>query len=740
MVADLGMSFISAFALHTALAVLVAAVWFTIPGWVVARLLCWHKRFGPLLTGLVAPALGLCTFGPVSLLVAIWRYNVAELVAVWIIFCASGFILQLRAKRDVPAAIGADSEIGPPVIVTPAAIALLLACALLAVMVAQNLFPEVRNGGLYFNEMMFDHSKIAITDSIVRQGVPPLNPFYTPGGKTVLLNYYYLWQFLASQIALLTRVSSWPIDVAMTAYTSFAAAGLVVALAVELTRRAAGGLLALLIAAVAPIADPLLKLAFPAWLHWMPRTLLLPLWLQCAWSPQHVTSGCAVVLALMLVAQIPDAAKKSPSGSILGAGGVARAGVLGLVAAAAAGSSIWVGGVAFAVTAPLLLVALLQSRLDRRQWVYVFRTIACALPITMLFFAPVLYSLLSAKTPKHAVVLGVWQANNWVVAVLHRRHKVVINLVQAVLFWLTYLPLNLGVSVIVGLPAVFARRRDQTTGQRALRLMAGWGSVGYLLVSQFMQSTLVNNDLGWRAPIVPGMLLSVWAAAALLELGTASKKGISAAMRWDTRALFIRLRWLAVPIGWIALGLGLLSCVFFYHTPLHKPETAANLAARRDLLLQASAWRYVRRFAGPTDRVQANPDGFHKLGIRPPQLPEQLFADRPAAYASRHCVMIFGFAYDAAQRRETNDLMMRIFSGHPHPNDIRQMWQVLKVKVVLVDRLDRLFNTDALQRSGLYRLALARPTYRIFVASKRPDDPAARQVADRDLPAGREHN
>jgi hypothetical protein len=623
---------------------------------------------------------------------------------------------------------------------TPAAIALVLACALLAVMVAQNLFPEVRNEGLYFNEMMFDHSKIAITDSIVRQGVPPLNPFYAPGGKTVLLNYYYLWQFLASQVALLTRVPSWPIDVAMTAYTSFAAAGLVVALAVELTRRATAGLLALLIAAVAPIADPLLKLAFPTSLHWMPRTLLLPLWLQCAWAPQHVMSGCAVVLAMMLVAQIPDETKRSESGSILGAGGMARAGVLGLVAAAAAGSSIWVGGVAFAAAAPLLGVALLQARLDRREWVYVSRTIACALLITALFFAPVLNSLLSASTPKHAVVLGVWQANNWLAAALHRRHKVVINLIQVALFWFTYLPLNMGVSVVVGLPAVFARRRDQTTGQRALRLMAGWGSIGYLLVSQFMQSTLVNNDLGWRAPIVPGMFLSVWAAAALLELGTAPKKGISTAMQWDMRALFIRLRWLAVPIGWIALGLGLLSCALFYHTPLHKPETAASLAARHDLLLQASAWRYVRRFADPTDRVQANPDGFHKLGIRPPQLPEQLFADRPTAYASRHCVMIFGFAFDAAQRRETNDLMMRIFSGHPHPNDIRQMWQVLRVKVVLVDRLDRLFKTDALQRSGLYHLALARPTYRIFVASTEPADPSVRKVAKEAVLAWHEQN
>jgi len=58
--------------------------------------------------------------------------------------------------------------------------------------------------------------------------------------------------------------------------------------------------------------------------------------------------------------------------------------------------------------------------------------------------------------------------------------------------------------------------------------------------------------------------------------------------------------------------------------------------------------------------------------------------------------------------------------------------------VVLVDRLDRLFKTDALQQSGLYYLAVARPTYRIFVAASQPDGPAARQIAVHG--AGQEQN
>jgi hypothetical protein len=736
MVADTGMTFISTFGLHSALAIVVAAVWFTIPGWVVVRLLSWQRRFGAPLAALVAPAVGLCTFGPVSLLFSIWHYQVGELIAVWFIFCIAGSIFERRATRGASAAQGVVLVVAPPAMGVATSVALVLGCALFAAMVGQNLFPAVRNGGLYFNEMMFDHSKIAITDIIVRQGVPPRNPFYTPGGNTVLLNYYYLWQFVASQVALLTGVPGWPVEVAMTAYTTFAAAGLVVALAVELTGRAAAGLLVLLIAAVAPIADPLLKDAFPASQQWMPKTLLLPLWLQCTWSPQHVLSACAVVLGIMLIADVIDVSERLGDGSILRGGGMARVAALGLVGAAAVGSSTWVGGVALVSVMPLLLVALWQARLDWNGWAAVLKTIACAAPIAALFFAPVFYSLMSALPPKHPVVLGVWQANRWLATEfhVHRRHRLLVNLAQGVFFWLTYLPLNMGVSVVVGLPAVFARRRDQTVGRRAFRLLAGWGSLGYLLVSQFMQSTLVNNDLGWRAPIVPGMLLSVWAAAALLELGTR----LAIPPMWDVRAIFVRLRGLFVPVSWAGLSLGLISCAIFYHTPLGKLEAKANLAARHDLLLQTVAWRDVRRLAGPTDRVQANPDGFHKLGIRPPQLAAQLLSDRPTAFASQHCVEIFGFALDAARRRETRDLMTRIFSGRPQPNDIRQMWQVLKVKVVLVDRLDRLFKTDALQQSGLYYLAVARPTYRIFVAASQPDGPAARQIAVHG--AGQEQN
>ena len=42
--------------------------------------------------------------------------------------------------------------------------------------------------------------------------------------------------------------------------------------------------------------------------------------------------------------------------------------------------------------------------------------------------------------------------------------------------------------------------------------------VGFLLVTQFMRSIIRNNDLGWRAVIVPVMLLTIWGASASANL------------------------------------------------------------------------------------------------------------------------------------------------------------------------------------------------------------------------------
>ena len=74
------------------------------------------------------------------------------------------------------------------------------AAALLAVVPALAVWPKLGGGGIVLAAPMFDHSKIAIIDDIVRLGLPPGNPFFGGLGAQSGLAYYYLWHFSAAML------------------------------------------------------------------------------------------------------------------------------------------------------------------------------------------------------------------------------------------------------------------------------------------------------------------------------------------------------------------------------------------------------------------------------------------------------------------------------------------------------------------------------------------------------------
>src|SRR5262249_25647476 len=75
------------------------------------------------------------------------------------------------------------------------------AAALLAVAPAIALLPKDVADGVILAGPIFDHSKIAMIDEMARLGVPPGNPFFGEGGGTSRLGYYYLWHFIAAELA-----------------------------------------------------------------------------------------------------------------------------------------------------------------------------------------------------------------------------------------------------------------------------------------------------------------------------------------------------------------------------------------------------------------------------------------------------------------------------------------------------------------------------------------------------------
>ena len=96
------------------------------------------------------------------------------------------------------------------------------------------LLPAFEDGGLYYGLAIFDHVKVALVDSIYREGLPPVSPYIAPDGKPAALFYYYGWYVLAAEIRAIFGCSGYIADVALSHVTAASSLALMCAIAYRL--------------------------------------------------------------------------------------------------------------------------------------------------------------------------------------------------------------------------------------------------------------------------------------------------------------------------------------------------------------------------------------------------------------------------------------------------------------------------------------------------------------------------
>ncbi|HDN25584.1 MAG TPA: hypothetical protein ENG03_00510 [Thioploca sp.] len=692
------MNFVSDFFWHSVLAALVATVFFTLPGLWVLRLLGLLKHWRTRSALLVAPALGLCTYGPFSLtFTALFGYSTLTLIVAWLLFQAA-ILLWLRQLQSSTSAENFCN------LSNKHSFFLLIGAAAWSIIPTMNIFPALYKGGLFVNDPIFDHAKVAIIDAIAREGLLPINPYYAPDGETIPVIYYYTWHFLASQLKLLAGVTGWQAEVAFNWFTGFATIAFLCAIAIRLTNKAVAGALLLLFALAGPPADLLPFLLGPRWQDWVgypPVHSLEVLWIQMSWVPQHVFSALAVVVLIFLVTRVLISERLQPNYAV----------IAGLSAAAAFGASAWVGGIGLAFVLPALVVMALFLRLPRHHYINALKTALLALLVCVMFALPLLISQASGPSLTQSQLpfgLGLYTATP-----LFNKEPYWGYLAHIVLFWLQFLPLNLGIVFVLGSLAILTRS-STVPEERTFQALSIGGTFGFLLVVQFLQSTFWNNTFGWRAVLVPVMLLLVFSAVALTELSSCNEAAIS---KWRKSA--VRWRQAVLPLAMVGLTIGILGSarLWQFPDPTYRPPDTNTLAQHQGFLRHWQAWKKVREYAGPTERVQANPDGYTTLTPWPATLPYALFADRATAYANPEYATVFAYRYDQVKRDQQYKLIQNVFSAQPTEQAIRTVRDTLKVKVLLVDKFDAVWHSEAIERSGLYDLVYTHPDFKIYVHS-----------------------
>ena len=555
------------------------------------------------------------------------------------------------------------------------------AAAVLALAPAAAILPKMSGDAVYLADPMIDHSKIAMIDAMMRQGLPPVDPVFGAAGPHGQFFYYYLWHYSAAELALPLHVSGWEADIGLTWFTALASLSLLMGLAVWLGKRSAAAIWVVALAAAAslrgvlgwifgsyaltPFLEP--PTGFAGWLF------------QAAWAPQHLMSASCVVAAMLLVARY---AQRQSVLLLL---------TLVLVVVAGFESSTYVGGITFAIAAlmaaPLLLVAIEPARRLR-----FFAGMAVAAVLVVCVAAPFLNHQLMA--------VGAREDNNPIVlryfAVLGTMFPVALrHVLDGPAYWLLLLPIELPATYVAGVIALVAMLRSGTPqpeklATAALACLAAAG----LLASWLLASTLGdNNDLGLRAVLPAASVLIAAAAAGMMLL---PRRGVIA----------------ATAIGGLILSL---------------PDTAAMIRSNVDgtpapdgvvFAQTPELWSAVRRYAAPTARVANNPLFLQDLTPWPANMSWALLANRSSCFAGRELAL--ALAPLSKDMLETiNAKFIRVFAGEGTLADVGDMAKKYACDVVVVVPQDKAWNNDPFASSPDYRLAENRDgRWRIYVRAE----------------------
>lgn len=605
----------------------------------------------------LAPAIGWAVHSALALpllsIIGMSRTTVAVMMAVCVIAALVALWATPQQRPELPSMAAACALVG---------------AALLAIAVMAAVLPKISDGSVALAPQIFDHSKVAMIDEMMRNGVPPGNPFFGEADMPRRLTYYYLWHFSAGEIALLAGASGWEADAGLSWFTAFASLSMLIGSAAWLSRPAAAIWVVALAAtgSLRPIASMLLgqdsaariigwQGGFGSWQF------------QSAWAPQHLAGAICAVLAAFLLARL---AQRLSLFTLL---------MLAIVSVACFESSSWIGAVVFPLAAVAIVLALLMQlephrRLQYLLWLVGGAVIALALASPMIYDQYVTTTLRGAGSPIALVpyeVLGEGVPAN------------IRRIADLPAFWLVFLLIEWPACYVTGTVTMVLLLKqhdladDRKQVVRAFALLAFVGlCVSWLLASTFFS----NNDLGWRAALPAAMVLIVFAAVGLTRV---VRRPISAAA---VGALGLIV--LAVPDGANQI----------YRNFIFEPQPSAKLFAATPAM-----WQAVRRHAGTRDRVANNPLFLGDMVPWTINISWALLSNRRSCYPGAGFAGPFT-ALSENRRHAVDAQFLRVFAGTGTPEDIAQLGSKYQCRLVVLTAQDGAWTRDPFAANPSYRL------------------------------------
>ena len=246
-------------------------------------------------------------------------------------------------------------------------------------------------------------------------------------------------------------------------------------------------------------------------------------------------------------------------------------------------------------------------------------------------------------------------------------------------FWLLQLPIDLPGIFFVGMLSIWCtcgRGRWQTAAieVRLLIVIAGAG----LIAPWLFESTIANNDFGWRTLLPAVMALTVLGAS------------------WLSGQAWRRpMPWLVM----IPLSFGLFGGAIYL-----RENALGNFSSDGPEFIGSSEmWAAVRENSSSTDRVANNPDYLGTLTRWPVNLSWALLANRRSCFAGYELVLAYGDMPNA-QVDASDELFRRVFSGKGDRGDVEAIANNFGCSVVALVPEDGAWSNDPFAASGVYQL------------------------------------
>jgi hypothetical protein len=650
---------------NAALCAVVAAVFWTGLGFAIARLLLPRA----LATG-AAPVVGWAMHSALALpILTLTGFSAISVVSLAILAAiGGGFLLLSGRSKD-------EGKESIPVWA-------LVAAAVLALAPAAAIAPKISADAVQLSSPIFDHSKIALIDSIARLGLPPVNPFFGEFGEAGRPGYYLLWHFSAAELRLALGVSGWEADIGLTWFTAFSSLMLMMGLAVWLGARASAATWVVVLSTAGSLRTALGVLFGEEHLYtWLAPPIGLAGWLyQSAWIPQHMISASCVVLATLLIARY--AVRRSVPLLLM----------LAVIVAAGFESSTYVGGITFAIVASGAGF-LLFAKIDPPERLRFALGLVAAAILAVCLALPVLRDQLAGVAAREGGAPIVVRNLPIFMDIAAESIRRILDLLG---YWFVLLPIEFPASYVTGLVALAAllRQSGPDPHERFAKIAIAALIATSLATSWLLESTLGDiNDLALRATL-PGMMCLIACAAA----GIASGLG--------RRAFAVA----AFAIGGLALSLPETVRMIYYYAAGNSATEAQAFAKSPEL------WAAVRRHTKPDERVADNPLFLQHMTPWPVNISWALLADRSSCFAGRELALAFA-PLPRQQREAINAQFVRIFDGKATAEEVAEMPTRYACQVVVLTADDKAWDNDPFSASALFTLIESREgRWRIYRA------------------------